>query len=527
MKKYFNESLVVLREQKVVQRIWERDHTVWQPEPTEIDNRLGWLELPEDTLSKLSDLETRVAKLLESKPTDVVLLGMGGSSLCPEVFRRTIGSAPGYPRLHVLDSTAPDWVMQVTCNIHLESTYFIVASKSGGTIEPMSGFHHFWKLVADKNPDPGKQFIAITDPNTGLGTLAAEKGFIETFVNRPDVGGRFSALSFFGMVPALLMGIDARQLLERARWMESGCRSLNLEENPGVQLGVLMAAGLQVGRDKVTLLSDSTYASLGLWVEQLIAESTGKEGKGIFPVATEPILDVEYYGKDRLFVGVQSTGSNALNKQLAALVDAGHPTLLIEVSDPIEIGAEFFRWEIATVVASHFLAINPYDQPNVQLAKTRSIQIIKDFEQTGTLVEPPLSNLSLQEFLQGVRPPQFLAIMPYIVETPETESALLQLRHTVSTKYQITTTSGYGPRFLHSTGQYHKGGPNNGLFLQILGGNLEPDGMVPGMKYGFRVLCRAQALGDNQALLDTGRKVLRVELHGDYARGIQALADTL
>jgi len=520
----FWQKSTTLYQATVVEDLWNRDHTLWKPLPTEIENRLGWLDLPEDTLEKLPDIERRVKAVLSSNPTDVVLMGMGGSSLCPEVFRRSMGSAEEHPTLHVLDSTNPDWVRRVTGAIDPKRTLFIVASKSGGTIEVMSAFNYFWEIVSAVVTLPGKQFIAITDPGTSLVDKGRECGFADVFQNREDIGGRFSALSFFGMVPALLMGLDVRELLDRAKVMAEECRQPKPEDNPGAQLGLFLTVCVDNGRDKLTLLTDPKLDGLGLWIEQLIAESTGKEGKGILPVAGEPILDPRKYGDDRMFVGVTLPGEDSIADHLQAVKDAGHPTAHIELSDHLDLGAEFYRWEFATALASHFLIINAFDQPNVQLAKTLTGEVIDEYKQTSSLAAAPETEPSAS-LLEDAKPPAFLAIMAYLLETDETEAALTHLRKAVAAKYGIATTSGYGPRFLHSTGQYHKGGPNTGLFLQLV--QQQDDLPIPGQEYGFGTLCEAQSIGDCKALLDKDRRIARVELGPDAAEGIRELAENV
>lgn len=522
--KAYETARTKVEERQIVKWIWNRDHTVWRPDPVEISNRLGWLDLPEQTLAELPSISGRIERLLDYKPTDVVLLGMGGSSLCPEVFRRTFGSGGTFPALHVLDTTAPDWIRMVSGKIQLESTLFLLASKSGGTIEVMSAFKHFWKAVSDCSSDPGKQFIAITDPETGLARLAQERGFADTFVNNPDVGGRYSALSLFGIVPAMLIGMDAEGLLQAAVDMAHACHGDHLDHNPGAQLGLFMASCAAVGKDKLTLVMDPSLESMGLWIEQLIAESTGKEGKGILPVAAEPTMPLPAYGEDRAFVVVSDDSASPLPQRSETLLAAGHPVMVLPLSGRLDLGAEFFRWEFATAVVSHFLDIQPFDQPNVQEAKTLTGEVLEKFQNEGHLPDDPQSG-SLNDLLSEASPGDFFAVMAYILETPEIEEALTGLRYAVATRYRIATTCGYGPRFLHSTGQYHKGGPNNGLFLQLV--QDQADLPIPGEKYSFSVLCEAQAAGDYQALASKERKVIRIRLGKDAAKEIRQLADSI
>ncbi|NUN95066.1 MAG: glucose-6-phosphate isomerase [Candidatus Omnitrophica bacterium] len=522
VQKFFDEYVGEVRAEKIIRRIWNRDHTIWRPDPTEIENRLGWLDLTETMPLALPEVRERVARLLAEGPLDVVLLGMGGSSLCPEVFRRTIGSKEGHPALHVLDTTVPEWVRRVTEEIDPAKTLFLVASKSGGTIEVMSAFKHFWDLASGLVEDPGSRFVAITDPGTGLAKMAEEHGFAETFLNPPDIGGRYSALSLFGLVPALLLGLDVEEMLSRAAVMAEACRSDIVDDNPGASLGLFLAASTAVGRDKLTLVIDPIYESLGLWIEQLIAESTGKEGKGILPIALEPLEYVAHYGYGRAFVVIAPSGKSSLPGRLDAMKAADYPVAVYRLKDPLDLGAEFFRWEFATALASHFLDIQPFDQPNVQEAKTLTGQVLAEFKGKGKLPEAPAGG-SLQDLLSKAQSTDYLAILAYLAESPELEQALSDLRRTVMKRHRLATTVGYGPRYLHSTGQYHKGGPNTGLFLQLVQDySAYP---IPGEPYGFESLAAAQALGDFQALSAKGRRVVQLRLGSSPAEEIRALAE--
>ena len=512
-----------LRERGIVQRIWDRDPTVWASDPTEIENRLGWLDLPAQSPKAISSVKESVVNHLEDGFQDVVLLGMGGSSLCPLVFSRILGSSDGYPRFHVLDSTSPSWVKRTSNSVTPKKSLFIVSSKSGGTIEVMSGFKFFWERVSKAVEKPGNHFFAITDPETSLEALAKERGFAKIFTNPTDIGGRFSALSYFGMVPALLMGLETEEILGVAREMAEDCREADIEKNPGAQLGVFMAAAAAEGRDKLTILTSPGLGSLGLWIEQLIAESTGKEGKGILPVAEEPLVGVSRYERDRAFAAILTPDDLSLNETLEALKGAGHPVAVFELVEGLDLGAEFFRWEFATAVASHFLGIHPFNQPDVQAAKTASSAAIESYNTTGSLPSAEPSP-SLPEILSDVQPGSYFAIMAYLDESAAVEDAVNELRTAVLKKHGIATTFGYGPRFLHSTGQYHKGGPNTGLFLQLVREEDEPL-PIPGEAYDYSILCQAQALGDHRALVENGRRVARVSLGTDVAAGIRELAD--
>ncbi|MCB9768487.1 MAG: glucose-6-phosphate isomerase [Candidatus Omnitrophica bacterium] len=509
------------RHAAIVARIWNHDYLLWGKEPDEISNRLGWLKAPTNLLHEMTTLLDQVNPVLEFPATDCVLLGMGGSSLCVEVLSSVIGSAPGRPRVHVLDSTCPAWVDRVAEAINLDKTLFIVASKSGGTIEVMSAFKHFWDSLEGTTPNPGDHFIAITDPGTGLSEMATARKFRAIFENDPNIGGRFSVLSYFGMIPAFLMGADVETILRSGFEMAHATKEEKVTENPGVSLGVFLSVCALEGRDKLTLLSSPRLERLGLWVEQLIAESTGKDGKGILPVATEPILP-ETYGSDRCFVATIEEGDTSLNPTLESLKQAGHPVLEIEFERDTQLGMEFYRWEFATAVVGHLLGIQPFDQPNVQLAKTRTGEVIDAFRSKGSLPQAEPSH-GFPGILEEAKAGSYFSIHCYTDETPEIEGALQELRIAVMKKHGIATTSGYGPRFLHSTGQYHKGGPNTGLFLQIVQGDMS-DLPVPGEDYNFATLCQAQSIGDLQALKEQGRKVARLEISGDLARAIHQLA---
>jgi len=514
---------------RAIDRLWNKDHTLWKPQPTEIENRLGWLTVLEQMQEGLAELRTFADAVRKAKTTDVVLLGMGGSSLGPEVLRCTFGNAKGFPRLWVLDSTVPGWVHQVTKAIKPASTLFIVASKSGGTIEVMSLFSHFWELVRrTKGNRGGAQFLAITDPGTGLEQLARERQFWHTFANPPDIGGRYSVLSYFGLVPAALLGLDVAKLLARATVMRDACRhTAPVRENPGAALGAVMGAMAKAGRDKVTLLTSPTLASFGLWVEQLLAESTGKEGTGLIPVAGEPIAAPTNYGSDRLFVAMRMKGDRnaALDKAVTTLQRAGHPVFCLDLADRYDLGGEFFRWECATAVAGHILEIHPFDQPNVQESKDNTARVLKDVETKGALPVPRTESpkSALFSLLGQARPSAYLAILAYTTPSPRIDTALRTLRKAVLQQYGLATTAGYGPRYLHSTGQLHKGGPHTGLFLELVDA-MKPDVAVPGKFYSFGTLARSQAIGDLQSLESHKRPAISIPLGPNAAQTIGRLA---
>ena len=519
-------TLSDLQKRDVVGRIWRKDHIVWKPEPTEITDRLGWLNVAEIMCEQVPTLEAFATEVKDAGYSHVVLLGMGGSSLGPEVLRQTFGSASGYPQLIVLDSTVSAWVQAVTQTIDPARTLFIVSSKSGGTIEPLSFYKHFRGLVdkASGKDLAGRNFVAITDPGTSLERLAEEDGFRRIFLNPPDIGGRYSVLSYFGLVPAALAGINVAELLERADCMREGCAScVPVHDNPGAWLGAIMGTLALEGRDKLTLVTSPAIGSFGLWVEQLIAESTGKEGKGIVPIAGEPLATPDNYGNDRLFVYLRLEEDDNVDADTAMenIAASGQPVLRLDLRDRFDLGAEFFRWEFATSVAGAIMSIHPFDQPNVQQAKDLTELVLQEYQSSNELPQVKAAS-SLNELLREARPGDYLAIMAYLRQTSETDEVLAELRGKVIERYRIATTLGYGPRFLHSTGQLHKGGPGKGLFLQLIATH-ETDLPIPGERYTFGVLADAQALGDVQALQALDRRVARVPLEAGDGEGIRKL----
>lgn len=508
-------ALADLHRSDVVARIWRKDHTVWKPEPREISNRLGWLNVTDFMREQIPALTSFATEIKDAGFRSVVLLGMGGASLGTEVLRRTLGTAEGYPRLMVLDSTVPAWVQSVTDAIDPAHTLFIVSSKSGGTLETVSFYCHFRKLVeAERGEEQaGQNFIAITDEGTSLAGLAAEAGFRRVFVNPSDVGGRYSVLSCFGLVPAALMGIDIKKLLDRTDVMRRACGAdVPAAENVGAWLGAGMAALARKGKDKLTLVTSPGLASFGLWVEQLIAESLGKEGKGIIPVMGEPLVDGENYGDDRLFVYLRlKDDDNAVtDAAVERLAASGQTALTLEMAECYDLGAEFFRWEFAIAVAGAVLGIHPFDQPDVQSAKDATGRVLQEYRADGRLPEVKADG-SVQDLLAGAGKGDYLAVMTYLLQTPETDRALLEFCGKVMPQYRIAVTTGYGPRYLHSTGQLHKGGPPTGLFLQVTAEH-GWDIPVPGEFFTFGVLADAQALGDLRTLQSLGRRVVRVHL---------------
>ena len=520
-------SLAGLQERDVVGRIWRRDHSVWNQDPTEISDRLGWLTVSDVMCEQIPALEEFALEVRDAGFKHVVLLGMGGSSLGPEVIRQTLGSAEGYPQLIVLDSTVPGWVQEVTDAIDPARTLFLVSSKSGSTTEPNAFYAHFRNLVDRRvgNERAGQNFVAITDLGTSLEKLAREQGFRRVFANPQDIGGRYSILSYFGLVPAALIGLDIETLLDRADCMREGCAScVAPHDNPGAWLGAIMGTLALHGRDKLTLVTSPSIGSFGLWVEQLIAESTGKEGKGIVPIAGEPLVEPASYGNDRQFAYVRlEDDSNAeTDAAIERIKSSGQPVVRLDLRDKYDLGAEFFRWEFATAVAGAVLGIHPFDQPNVQAAKDMTERVLAQYQVSGELTHTE-AEASFGGLMSEIRQGDYLAIMAYVRQTPEADRSLEDLRRTVVERYGIATTLGYGPRFLHSTGQLHKGGPNSGLFLQMVADH-EKDSPIPGQKYTFGTLADAQSLGDLKALQASGRRVARIHLGPNTVAAVGRLA---
>ena len=507
------DALADLSRRDIVERMWRKDHTVWKPASTEITNRLGWLTVPELMNEQIPALQSFAQEIRDDGFRHVVLLGMGGSSLGPEVLRQTFGSAARYPELIVLDSTIPARVQAVTEVIDPAHTLFLVSSKSGTTTEPLSLLHYFKNLVeptVGKNKT-GQNFVAVTDSGTPLAKLAEEIGFRHVFLNPPDIGGRYSVLSYFGLVPAALIGVDITVLLNRADSMRKRCAApVPISENPGAWLGACIGTLALRGRDKLTLVTSPSISSFGLWVEQLIAESTGKDRKGIIPIVGEPLVAPVHYGDDRLFICVRldDDDNSTIDAALERIKSSGQPVVTIELQDHYDLGAEFFCWEFATAVAGAILGINPFDQPNVQAAKDATERLLQEYTASGHLPQAETTN-SLADLLAGAGKGKYLATTAYIRQTSEVDKVLADFRQQVVEQHGIATTLGYGPRFLHSTGQLHKGGPDTGLFLQLTAG-YDKDILIPGKPYTFGVVADAQALGDLQALQSSGRCITRV-----------------
>ncbi len=538
------ERLALAARVGVAARLRDGDATLWAPEGTpEVADRLGWLTIAERMLDELGAIELFAAEARDEGLRDVVLLGMGGSSLAPEVLRRSFGRRDGAPRLHVLDSTDAARIRAIEDAVDLQRTMFIVSSKSGSTIEPLSLFAHFFSLVPD-----GKSFIAITDPGSGLERLAEEHGFRRTFAGDPNIGGRYSALSAFGIVPASLAGIDVSSLLmgSAGAWetrLQSegadgvgahgeGARSSSSAETACVWLGAALSALARGRRDKRTLVISESLPGLGLWLEQLVAESTGKQGIGILPVAEEPLGEPEVYGEDRVFAYLPDVNApdSDVEAHVRALAAAGHPVITMPTRGPSDLGRVFFFWELAVAVAGWGLEINPFDQPNVQQAKDATKRVLAGYEAEHELpAVPDADEATLRSLLldavgeEEAGPPHYAAIMAYTEPTEEFDAAAAELREAIRQATKATTTFGYGPRFLHSTGQFHKGGPKVGRFLQLLHDG-PSDVPIPGAPYTFTILKHAQAIGDLQTLRELGRPAERLTLAGeDAALAVRAL----
>jgi transaldolase/glucose-6-phosphate isomerase len=537
-------ALEEMRESHIMARIWAHDYTVWKPEPTEITNRLGWLHIAEAMTEQVPHLEAFVASVRADGYTDALLLGMGGSSLAPEVFSKVFaGPVANALNLAVLDTTDPGAVLSYTERLDPARTLFIVSTKSGTTVETLSGFKYFYnRTMAVEGVDgAGEHFVAITDPGcrpAGMVSLAERYRFRRVFLNDPNIGGRYSALSFFGLVPAALLGVDLEMLLDRALAEARNCEPGNCPangDNDGTWLGAILGELAKGGRDKVTMIASPPIASFGDWLEQLIAESTGKEGKGILPVVGEPLGPPEVYGDDRLFVYLRLDGDDTFDTAVQALESAGHPLVRLRLRDLYDLGEQFFLWEMATAVAGYRLGINPFDQPNVEAAKVLARQMAAAYTASGTLPaeEPaPLTGEAWHGFLAQARPGDYIALQAYVQPTAGTDAALLALRARLRDHLKLATTAGYGPRFLHSTGQLHKGDGGNGLFVQFTADSpqdvpIPDEAGSPRSSMTFGVLKMAQALGDKQALLDAGRRVIRFHLGTDVVGGLRLLATVL
>ena len=538
-----NQSLQELKSENVLSRIWSIDYTLWKSDPREISNRLGWLKSPELMQSKISELSDFSQDIIKEKFTTAVLLGMGGSSLAPEVFRKTFGIKRGYLDLIVLDSTDPGAVNDVYDRCDPSKTLFIVSTKSGGTVETLSFMKYFYNRVLQQLGENriGKHFVAITDPGSGLEKIAKHLHFRRVFLNDPDIGGRYSVLSYFGLLPAALLGVDLEVLLTRAaQEVEYDSPEQELQ-SPAAILGLIMGILAKQGRDKLTFIMSEKIQYFGSWVEQLIAESTGKEGRGILPVVGEEILDVRDYTADRIFVFIHLKADKSFEDTIKKFSLSGHPVMVIVLDDIYELGKEFFKWEIATVIAGWSLKINPFDQPNVESAKILARDMVKSYKESGMLKEgDPVYTTNQIQFFGDVAGKSvkeifshlidsksidetsdsnrsYIAIQAYIKPDLALNESLHHLRTLLQKKYRLATTVGYGPRFLHSTGQLHKGDAGHGIFIQ-LSADMPADLDIPDeagsdtSSISFGILKTAQYLGDFEALKEGNRQVIRIHL---------------
>lgn len=518
--------------QSLIPRIWAGDVSLWTGDPEgqkEAGARLGWLTASRQSKDLVGDIQSVVSEVKKAGFAHVVLLGMGGSSLAPAVFQSFFGSAEGYPELIVLDSTDPLQIKDTEKKIEIEKTLFIVSSKSGGTVELLSFFKYFYdKVRSRKGEDAGGHFIAITDPGTPLETLARKHRFRKVFLAQSDVGGRFSALTYFGLLPAGLIGVDLDKILEAAQDMAAAVSSsVAVRENAALSLGIGMAVLAEEGRDKLTLLTSPSLESFADWAEQLVAESSGKEGAGIVPVVREPLGAVEAYGHDRFFVALLSgegkTAENsALEKRLGELEEAGHPVLRYRFREKWDLGAEFFRWEMATAIACALLKINAFDQPDVQSAKERTKALL-GASVAGKEIPVKISERDMGMFWENAEEGDYAAILAFLPDRPELREVLADLQREIRDRRKMAVTVGLGPRYLHSTGQLHKGGPNKGVFLLVTTEHAE-DLPVPGEPYGFSRLELAQAMGDMEALEEKGRWVFHYRLKEASVVELQRLA---
>jgi transaldolase/glucose-6-phosphate isomerase len=535
-----------------MKRLWDRDASLWTG--TDESNWLGWLDIVEEQSAQQEQLQ-KFAKEVQTRGFEhILLLGMGGSSLCPEVLRMTFGHIPHFPVLHVLDSTDPAQVKAFEHQIDIAKTLFIVSSKSGSTLEPNIFKQYFFERTKQTlgGREAGGHFIAITDPGSKMQQVAEGDKFLHVFFGRPSIGGRYSALSNFGMIPAAAMGLDSRKFLSRAAEMVRACGpGAAVQENPGAALGIILGAAANAGRDKVTITTSPGISDLGAWLEQLLAESTGKIGKGIIPVDRERLGSPDVYGNDRLFVylHLENDAHTDQDAKLDALEKAGQAVVRISMPDIYDLGAEFFRWEIATAVAGAIIGINAFNQPDVEASKLATRSLTSEYEKTGSLPsEKPffedsgiklfsdekntgeLERLATDKSVDGyfkahlsrIKAGDYFAVLAYIQMNAEHEQALEGIRHRVRDSKHVATCLGFGPRFLHSTGQAYKGGPNTGVFLQITCDD-SVQLPVPGQKYTFGIVKAAQARGDFQVLAERGRRALRVHLAGDLKAGLARL----
>ena len=548
LKKQLTDAVADWGNHNKIRRLWQRDASLWTN--SDEGQWLGWLDIVEKQMADLSKFQQFSEEVRKGNFSDVLLLGMGGSSLCPEVLAKTYGRIDGFPRLHVLDSTDPQQVKAFEDAVNLERTLFIVSSKSGSTLEPNIFKRYFFnrtkQLVGPSKA--GSRWIAITDPGSKLQEEAEADNFRYIFHGVPSIGGRYSALSNFGIVPAAAMGVSVSKFLAHAQTMVQACTA-DVASNPGAMLGLILGSAAKLGRDKLTIVASPAIYDLGAWLEQLIAESTGKQGKGIIPVDREELTGPDGYGNDRVFAYLRFDPAPDSNQDehVAGLEKAGHPVIRISMNDTYDLSQEFFRWEMATAVAGSVLAINAFNQPDVEASKVETRKLTSEYEQSGSLPpEKPIfeqagmklfadphnasavnqGNLAghVKAHLDRIQPDDYFAVLGYIQMNQEHEARLQEIRHAVRDAKQVATCLGFGPRFLHSTGQAYKGGPNQGVFLQITCDDAH-DLPVPGAKYTFGVVKAAQARGDFQVLADRKRRALRVHLGKDVEVGLSEMLD--
>jgi transaldolase/glucose-6-phosphate isomerase len=567
-------TLSDIAEQRVLARLWEHDHTIWKPQSSEIRHRLGWLECASAMRGELKQVNHFVQEVWNQGYTQALLLGMGGSSLAPTVFSQTFGTAHHGLQLVTLDSTDPSMVSAYTTMFDPAHTLFLVSSKSGTTVETRSLFRHFYNHVAatQRESEVGQHFVAITEPQSPLADLGARYGFRQVFLADPHIGGRYAALSHFGLVPAALAGVDVSRLLDHAeRMMQSCSASEEVDVNPAAQLGAILGALTQTGHDKATIVASASLSAFGAWVEQRLAESTGKEGKGILPVLHEPLGLAESYGRDRLFVHLALTGDDEEQSEqiLEGIVEAGHPVVHVHLTDPYELGGQFFLWEMATAIAAYRLGLNPFDQPNVEATKRHAQRLIQTYNVSGAFptatpaatyddillygsVVAKTPQEALQTFLEQGQPGDYVAIQAYLPppiesrhtqrhtpelgiamkETTEINATCLSMCARIRDKYGLAATFSYGPSYLHSTGQLHKGDTGRGLFIQVTSDAAqdvpipaEAGDLPPSISFG--ALQMAQAMGDGQALLEAGRRVIRFHLGSRVVERLHQLNQAL
>ncbi|MCC7207924.1 MAG: bifunctional transaldolase/phosoglucose isomerase [Anaerolineae bacterium] len=547
-----DKALAALDANDIPARIWLKDHTVWRNDPAEVANRLGWLDSPLNMVKHLPTIADFADEALADGYVAAIVLGMGGSSLAPELFARTFGVSTAFMEVVVLDSTDADRVGEIAARFDPARTLYIVSSKSGGTAETSSFFKFFYNRVVEAvgEAEAGQHFIAITDPGSGLVDLGEKYHFRHVFLNDSNIGGRYSALTFFGLVPAALDGTNVSLLLTRGAQMADWCGpALSAFDNAGAWLGAILGALAAAGKDKLTFFISHSIASFGDWVEQLIAESTGKDGKGILPVVGEPVARVDTYGDDRVFVYLQTAGDSTYDSAMYDLIKQGRPVIWLRLKDTYDVGAQFFLWEYAVAVAGRVMGIQPFDQPNVESAKVQARKMIAAYKESGAFpaqtaaltdggitvygnVQAANAGEALLRFFDAAQDGDYIALQAYVNPTKEVDEALQDLRLKLRNVSRLATTVGYGPRFLHSTGQLHKGDRGNGLFVILTSDAahdlpIPDEAGAPDAALTFNALKTAQALGDQQALLDVGRRVIRFHLGADVVAGIRRLTDAV